>query len=88
MRTIRLKQKNRYLHGNTGKRYKVGLRDKPRLDSKDWRMDEVRFVFQKLGMLDATFKWNRNGCKNQYVSWVLPIDIFIEEIAFVKEARK
>ncbi|MEC2554672.1 hypothetical protein P9W85_25525 [Bacillus tropicus] len=24
--------------------------------------------------LDPTFKWNRNGCKNQYVSWVLPID--------------
>ncbi|MGN4512068.1 hypothetical protein [Bacillus cereus group sp. MYBK242-2] len=38
--------------------------------------------------LDQTFKWNRNGCKNQYVSWVLPIDIFIEEIAFIKEDRK
>lgn len=38
--------------------------------------------------LDSTFKWNRNGCKNQYVSWLLPIDIFIEDIAFVKEARK
>ncbi|MBJ8032043.1 hypothetical protein [Bacillus cereus group sp. N21] len=40
------------------------------------------------GEIDSTFKWNRNGCKNQYVSWVLPIDIFIEEIAFVKEDRK
>lgn len=55
---------------------------------KNFKISTIRKFDGKFpNRLDPTFKWNRNGCKNQYVSWVLPIDIFIEEIAFIKEDR-